>query len=85
MLKDDKRSKEKEKVIADFLNYVRVHSDVWAKSGQVPASNAVDDMDEFKNMKQYLFIESPEEEKCNCYQYLPLRGICFGCFWSCAQ
>ena len=81
MLKDDKRSKEKEKVIADFLNYVRVHSDVWAKSGQVPASNAVDDMDEFKNMKQYLFIESPEEENAiviNTFRYGGYASDAFG-------
>ena len=81
MLKDDKRSKEKEKVIAEFLNYVRVHSDVWAKSGQVPASNAVDDMDEFKNMKQYLFIESPEEENAiviNTFRYGGYASDAFG-------
>ena len=81
MLKDDKRSEEKEKVIADFLNYVREHSDVWARSGQVPASNAVDNMDEFKSMKQYLFIESPAEEEAiviNTFRYGGYAGDAFG-------
>ena len=51
------------------------------KSGQVPASNAVDDMDEFKNMKQYLFIESPEEENAiviNTFRYGGYASDAFG-------
>lgn len=81
MLRDEKRSEEKEKVIAQFLDYIRVHSDVWARSGQVPASNAVDEMDEFKDMKQYLFIESPEEEKAiviNTFRYGGYASDAFG-------
>lgn len=72
LLKDENRSDEKEKVIADFLNYIREHSDIWAKSGQVPASNAVDDFEEFKSMKQYLFVSSDQEENAmviNTFRY----------------
>ncbi len=81
MLKDEHRDSKKEKVIADFLNYVREHSDVWARSGQVPASNAVDDFNEFKDMKQHLFIETPEEENAiviNTFRYGGYASDAFG-------
>lgn len=63
MLKNDKRTEDKEKVIADFLDYVRENALEWAKSGQIPASNAADDSQEYKEMKQYFLISTKEQEE----------------------
>ena len=63
MLKNDKRSDEKEKVIADFLEYVRVNALEWARSGQVPASSAADDEAEYVAMNQHFFVSAPEMEE----------------------
>lgn len=63
MLNNEERSDEEEKVIADFLEYVRVNSLEWAKSGQVPASNAADEDEEYVNMNQHFFVSEPEIEE----------------------
>lgn len=62
MLKNEERSDEKEKVIADFIDYVRENTLAWAGSGQVPASNAADDDPEFQELDQYFFVSTPEME-----------------------
>lgn len=59
MLKSDERGDDKEKVIADFIEYVRLNSLEWAKSGQVPASNYVNDDAEYQKMNQYFFVSTP--------------------------
>lgn len=61
MLKNDERSDEKEAVIGEFLEYVRQNTLEWAKSGQVPASNAANDEDEYKALNQHFFVSTPEE------------------------
>ena len=63
MLKNDARSDEKEKTIAEFLEYVRQNTLEWAKSGQVPASSAADDEEEYKEMNQHFFVSTPEIEE----------------------
>lgn len=60
MLKNENRSDEKEKVIADFLDYVRLNALEWARSGQVPASSAADDDAEYAAMNQHFFVSTPE-------------------------
>lgn len=60
LLKNEERSDEKEKVIADFLNYVRENSLEWARSGQVPAANAADEEAEYAEMNQHFFVSEPE-------------------------
>lgn len=62
MLKNEDRNEEKEAVIADFIDYVRENTLSWAKSGQVPASNAADDNPEFQELDQYFFVSTPEME-----------------------
>lgn len=62
LLKNDERSDEKEKVIADFFEYLRQNTLEWAYSGMVPASNSENDNEEYKAMKQYFFVSAPEIE-----------------------
>lgn len=63
MLDSESRSEEKIKVIADFIDYVRVNSLEWAKSGQVPASNAADTNEEYAAMNQHFFVSDPAIEE----------------------
>ncbi|MBM7551468.1 ABC transporter substrate-binding protein [Thalassobacillus pellis] len=44
-------SEEKIKGIKEFLNYVSEHSMAWAEAGQAPASKAVYESEEFKELK----------------------------------
>lgn len=60
MLKSEERSDEKEKVIADFLEYIRQNTLEWARSGMVPASVGANDEAEYQAMKQYFFVATPE-------------------------
>ena len=60
MLKSEERSDEKEKVIGEFLEYVRQNTLEWARSGQVPASNAANEEEEYKAMNQHFFVSTPE-------------------------
>lgn len=73
MLKNEERTEEKEEVIADFLDYVRENALEWARSGQVPASSAADDIEEYKNMKQYFHVSTEEQE-----QALKFRSYTYG-------
>lgn len=61
MLKNDERSGEKEAVIGEFLEYVRQNTLEWARSGQVPASNAANEEEEYAAMNQHFFVSAPEE------------------------
>lgn len=63
MLKNEDRTDEQEKVIADFLDYVRENSLEWARSGQVPAANAADEEEEYLEMNQHFFVSAPEIEE----------------------
>lgn len=61
MLKSESRTDEKEKGIADFLEYVRENSIEWAKAGQIVASKEVVDSPEFKDYKQSFFTSNQKE------------------------
>lgn len=61
MLKNEERSDEKEAVIGEFLEYVRQNTLEWARSGQVPASNAANEEEEYAAMNQHFFASTPEE------------------------
>lgn len=61
MLKNDERSDEKEAAIGKFLEYVRQNTLEWARSGQVPASNAANEEEEYVEMNQHFFVSTPEE------------------------
>ncbi|EOI01787.1 hypothetical protein UAY_01195 [Enterococcus moraviensis ATCC BAA-383] len=61
MLKNEARTDEKEKGIADFLEYVRENSIEWAKAGQIVASKEVVESPEFKNYKQSYFTSNQKE------------------------
>lgn len=61
MLKNDERSDEKEAAIGEFLEYVRQNTLEWARSGQVPASNAANEEEEYVGMNQHFFVSTPEE------------------------
>ncbi|WP_207696388.1 multiple sugar transport system substrate-binding protein [Enterococcus sp. DIV0212c] len=61
MLKNEARTDEKEKGIAEFLEYVREHSIEWAKAGQIVASKEVVESPEFKDYKQSYFTSNPKE------------------------
>lgn len=61
MLKNDERSDEKEAAIGEFLEYVRQNTLEWARSGQVPASNAANEEEEYVEMNQHFFVSTPEE------------------------
>lgn len=82
LLKSEERTEEKEKVIADFLNYVRENALEWARSGQVPASNAADGDDEFKAMKQYFFVSTPEIEASINFRSYKYGGILDDAVWG---
>lgn len=61
MLKNDKRTDEKEAGIANFLEYVRTNSMEWAKAGQNVASNVVNQSPEYANYMQSFFTSSEKE------------------------
>lgn len=77
MLKKSKeeRSNAKEKGIAKFVEYMRTHSIEWAKAGQIPASNNVNESETYKkNYMQAFFTSTPKEEaslKIYTYVYYP--------------
>lgn len=61
MLKNEARTDEKEKGIAEFLEYVRENSIEWAKAGQIVASKEVVESPEFKDYKQSYFTSNEKE------------------------
>lgn len=70
MLKNDKRTDEKEVGIANFLEYVRTNSMEWAKAGQNVASNVVNQSPEYKDYMQSFFTSDEKEiESLYIYTY----------------
>lgn len=70
MLKNDKRTDEKEVGIASFLEYVRENSMEWAKAGQNVASNVVNQNPEYQNYMQSFFTSNEKEiESLYIYTY----------------
>ncbi|RIX53904.1 extracellular solute-binding protein [Paenibacillus nanensis] len=63
MLKNDKRTDEKEAGIGVFLEFLRENSMEWAKAGQIVASKHVIESPEYKNYMQSFFTSSEEQTK----------------------
>lgn len=74
LLENDKRTAEKEKGIAKFLEYIRKNSIEWAKAGQIVASKEVVESPEFKEYPQSFFTSNEKETQSLhifTYEYYP--------------
>lgn len=70
MLKKE-RSEEKNKGIADFLEFVRLHPEMWAESGQNPASKLYVDSGMYKEYPQAILLDDPKtSESLKVYNFL---------------
>lgn len=70
MLKNDKRSDEKEQGIGAFLEFIRENSMEWAKAGQIVASKQVIEDPEYSNYMQSFFTSNEKEiESLYIYTY----------------
>jgi multiple sugar transport system substrate-binding protein len=70
MLKKEERTEEKEKGIADFLEFVRKHSIEWAEAGQIVASKEVIESPEYDKYVQSFFTSNEKEiESLYIYTY----------------
>lgn len=70
MLKKEERPEEKEKGIADFLEFVRKHSIEWAEAGQIVASKEVIESPEYDKYVQSFFTSNEKEiESLYIYTY----------------
>lgn len=63
MFKSSERSKAKEKGTVAFVNWVRTHSQEWAKSGQNPASLAIRSDKAWQKMPQSMLLTDPKETR----------------------
>ncbi|MCM3789559.1 extracellular solute-binding protein [Domibacillus indicus] len=74
MLKNEERTEEKEKGIADFLDFIRKNSIKWAEAGQIVASNEVNQSPEYKKFTQSFFTSNEKETQSlhiYTYEYYP--------------
>lgn len=70
MLKSEKRTEEKEKGIADFLEFIRQNSIEWAEAGQIVASKEVNESPEYEKYMQSFFTSNDKEiESLYIYTY----------------
>lgn len=70
MLKNEKRSDEKEQGIGAFLEFIRENSMEWAKAGQIVASKHVIEDPEYQNYMQSFFTSNEKEiESLYIYTY----------------
>ncbi|MGG4344647.1 extracellular solute-binding protein [Paenibacillus lautus] len=70
MLKNDKRTDEKELAIGQFLEFIRQNSIEWAKAGQIVASKQVIESPEYSNYIQSFFTSNEKEiESLYIYTY----------------
>lgn len=70
MLKNDKRTDEKEQAIGQFLEFIRQNSIEWAKAGQIVASKQVIESPEYNNYIQSFFTSNEKEiESLYIYTY----------------
>ncbi|OOC60792.1 extracellular solute-binding protein [Paenibacillus ihbetae] len=70
MLKNDKRTDEKEAGIGQFLEFIRQNSMEWAKAGQIVASKQVIENPEYNNYIQSFFTASDKQiESLYIYTY----------------
>ena len=73
MLKNDKRTDEKEQAIGQFLEFIRQNSIEWAKAGQIVASKQVIESPEYSNYIQSFFTAN--EKKSNPCTFTPTSTI----------
>ncbi|MDO7907682.1 extracellular solute-binding protein [Paenibacillus sp. JX-17] len=74
MLKNDKRTDEKEQGIASFLEFIRTHSIKWAEAGQIVASKNINESPEYQKYMQSYFTKDEKEIKSlhiYTYEYYP--------------
>ncbi len=70
MLKSDSRTEEKEKGIAQFLDFIRQNSMEWAEAGQIVASKEVNESPEYEQYMQSFFTSNEKEtESLYIYTY----------------
>ncbi|MDH6365727.1 multiple sugar transport system substrate-binding protein [Enterococcus sp. PF1-24] len=70
MFKNDDRSEEKTQGILDFIEWLRTNSLEWAKAGQNPATLDILNNEEYLEMPQSIFINTPEEQATlNIFDY----------------
>nr|WP_253957861.1 extracellular solute-binding protein [Metabacillus halosaccharovorans] len=70
MLENEARTDEKEKGIADFLEFIRSNSLEWAKAGQIVASKEVNESPEYQEYVQSFFTSNEKEiESLYIYTY----------------
>ncbi|GIO35881.1 sugar ABC transporter substrate-binding protein [Paenibacillus antibioticophila] len=70
MLKNDKRSDEKEAGIGAFLEFIRQNSIEWAKAGQIVASKEVIESPDYSQYMQSFFTSNEKEiESLYIYTY----------------
>lgn len=85
MFKNEDRSDEKTQGIMEFISWIRTNSLEWAKAGQNPATLDILTNEEYKEMPQSFFINTPEQQatlsifdyKYNGYvsEYLDAHGF----------
>ncbi len=74
MLKNEKRSEDKEQGIGQFLEFIRSHSIEWAKAGQIVASKQVIESPEYKDYIQSFYTSNDRETESlyiYTYEYYP--------------
>lgn len=70
MLKNDKRTDEKEAGIGAFLEFIRENSLEWAKAGQIVASKQVNESPDYQQYMQSFFTSNEKEiESLYIYTY----------------
>ncbi|OMF73035.1 extracellular solute-binding protein [Paenibacillus glucanolyticus] len=70
MLKNEKRTDEKEQAIGQFLEFIREHSIEWAKAGQIVASKQVIESPDYDSYIQSFFTSNDKEiESLYIYTY----------------
>lgn len=70
MLKNEKRTDEKEQAIGQFLEFIRQNSIEWAKAGQIVASKQVIESPDYNDYIQSFFTSNEKEiESLYIYTY----------------
>ena len=72
-MNDPERTDERDRAVADFVEYVRTHSMKWAEAGQIVASREAYESEEYRQFAQSYFTEPEQEEllMTDNYEYGP--------------
>lgn len=73
---DDDRDPERDRAVADFLEFVRTHSLGWAEAGQIVASRDTFDSEAYQDHPQSFFTRPENEELLvtDNFEYAPYVG-----------